>query len=105
MNKEISFTPDKDNIATVNGLKRHVVCAANRFPCGLVICGARHWDEIMCNVADRLGLRGGNEEQGFVDQWQNFMTREEAAQVALINKQPLREMVIKGDYLFSENLY
>lgn len=99
------FEPDKDNFLTVRGYKRHVVCAANRFPCGTVLLGARHWDAIMCDVATKLGLKGGNEEQGFIDQWQNFMTRKEASAVVLGNNQTLRETPIEGDILFSENLY
>lgn len=101
----MEYTPDKDNIATVNGCKRKVVCAANKFPCGLIICGARHWDSIMSAVADRLNIKGGNEEQGFIDQWQNYMTRDEARIVALANKQDLREPFNDGDIAFSENFY
>lgn len=99
------FTPDKNDITKVNGMDRHVVCAANKFPCGTIICGARHWDEIMCNVADQLGLGGGKEEQGFIDQWQNFITREDATKIVLANGQSLRETPLEGDILVSENLY
>lgn len=105
MNKERTFTPTIENEHLVNDIKRHVVCAANRFPCGLIICGARHWDSVMSEVADRLDIKGGNEEQGFIDQFQNFMTREEANRVATKNGQKLRESMIKGDIAFSENFY
>lgn len=101
----MDFTPDKDDITKVNGMKRYVVCAANRFTCGTIITGARHWDSIMCDLADKLNLDGGKEEQGFIDQWQNFMTREEATKVVLTNKQWLRETPLDSDILFSENLY
>jgi len=101
----MTYTPDENDFTCVNGTPRRVVCAANRFPCGLVITGARHWDDIMCAVADRLGIKGGKEEQGFIDQWQNFITREDAVTIVLTHKQQLREVPLEGDFLFSEHLY
>lgn len=85
---------------------RHVVCAANRFSDGLIICGARHWDGIMVAVADKLELdeRHGC-EQGFIDQYGHFITRTEAAQISKTNNQPMRDPIPNGDYAFSENFY
>lgn len=84
---------------------RRVVCAANRFPCGTVILGVRHWDRIMCDTADALSLAGGDEEQGFVDNLGNFISREEARDIALRADQIYRETGMATDELYSEHLY
>lgn len=95
----------------VNGnlYPRHVVCAANRFDHNgekLVICGARHWDSIMSKVVDAIGIDDRKEsEQGFIDQYQNFITRKEACIIALTNNQPLCEPLRPNDIAFSENFY
>lgn len=85
--------------------QRRVVCAANMFPDGVIILGARHWDPLMCAHSNLLGRRGGNEEQGFIDQWRVFMTREEAWIVA----EEANQIVYRGNWvegvLYSENLY
>ena len=85
-------------------MQRRVVCAANRFPDGVIILGARHWGPLMCEHANLLGRRGGNEEQGFIDQWRVFMTREEAWLVAVDAGQIIRDVGCSGE-LYSENLY
>lgn len=88
----------------MNSVQRRVVCAANRFQDGVIILGARHWDSLMCEHAKLLGRRGGNEEQGFIDQWRAFMTREEAWIVAVAANQIIRDVGCDGE-LYSENLY
>ena len=94
--------------------EQYVVCAANRHKeTGIVICGARHWDSIMCTVAEALELRGigrgGEWEQGFIDQYQKYLTREEAAKLVKQNKQELHGELVPevgiGNCLFSEHLY
>ena len=93
--------------------KQFVVCAANRHKeLGLIICGARHWDDIMCAVADALELRGigrgGEWEQGFIDQKGNFLTRDEAGTIVVKNNQPLHGDCVSylaPKHLFSEHLY
>lgn len=89
---------------------QRVVCAANRFPDGTMLIGARHWDTHMVEQAKQLGIRGGKEKQGFVDQFGNFLTREEAWKVARNNQQIIRlcsseTLEDEEGYLFSENLY
>ena len=87
---------------------RRVVCAANRFPDGLILCGARHWDSLMCAQATALGIKGGNEEQGFIDQYGVFMDRKEAMQVAKDAGQAIDiRFGCGGDELtlYSEGLY
>ena len=89
---------------------RRVVCAANRLPDGTLLIGARHWDTHMVVQAKQLGVKGGNETQGFIDQFGNFLTREEAWKVAREKQQIIRycssERVEDEDgVLFSEHLY
>ncbi len=59
----------------------------------------------MCQQANALGIKGGTEEQGFIDQWRVFMTREEAWLVA----EAARQIIYRGNWgagvLYSENLY
>lgn len=98
--------------------QRRVVCAANRVllsqPEGqtpavyAIALGARHYDPIMRDaIANAAGTaaewRGA--EQGFVDQWGTFMTREEALQVALAAGQRLYRCGGDEKRLYSENLY
>jgi len=91
-----------------------VVCAACKEPVsGLVICSARHWDNQMRLTYSALHMafkeRGtGRWEQGFIDQFGTFLTREEAMIVALAANQPIDiERGCGGDNvrLYSEGLY
>ena len=91
--------------------QRRVVCAANMFPDGTIILGARHWDPLMREQAETLqAAYAGFEdtigiEQGFIDQWRVFMTREEAWLVA----EAAGQIIYRGNWgagvLYSENLY
>lgn len=82
-----------------------VVCAALRHRrTGKVLCGARHYDQIMLQFIENGEYRDA--EQGFIDNYGNFLTRSEAYEIAERNNQfngrePPR---IKGK-LFSEDLY
>ena len=85
-----------------------VVCAAIKsIHTGLIVCGPRHFDPTMRAVMDVTGgsasySRG---EQGFVNQWGDFLTREEA--LAIVQKNGQKRRSCGGDTrrLFSENLY
>ena len=106
----MSFEPTDFNISLVHFkegeyLERHVVCAANRWPDGLIVLGVRHYCPLMHSSLDRMGITERAEEQGFVDQWGNFMTRDEALAVVKMTNQPLRTPYDKWDTLYSENLY
>jgi hypothetical protein len=93
-------------------IQRRIVCAAIRFPDGLVVCGPRHHNAIFF-AHDNLKQYGHctwcDVEQGFVDQQNVFLTREEAWHVAYTAGQIIRN--IDGDMrgshreLFSEHLY
>jgi hypothetical protein len=85
---------------------RRVVCAANRHHHSrLVICGARHWDKVMRAQAVALGTPSEEWDQGFIDQFGCWMTREEAWIVAANQNQIRRRCGGDGERLFSENLY
>jgi len=66
----------------------------------------------MVKQADLQGIRGGNEdeEQGFIDQYGNFLTRKEAWVIAKRQNQIMRYVGNQSsesvdDILWSENLY
>lgn len=95
--------------------KRRIVCAAYRFfKSGLeyIAIGPRHGDHVMrlhmeliCNV---LGEKPGvmDVDQGFIDQWGNFIDREEAFLIALKQNQILEKSGNTNSLeLFSEDLY
>jgi len=97
---------------TENGLVKPpstVVCAANKVQhngTDFLIVGARHWDSVMCATADALGIKGGNEEQGFINQYGEFLTRDEAMKIVKENGQTFNIERNQGDLtLFSEGLY
>ena len=86
---------------------RRVVCAANRYGDTLLL-GARHWDKQMHAQADAIGFVRANyerEEQGFIDQYGVFMTRQEAWDVAKAAGQIIRRVGGDEGCLYSENLY
>ncbi len=90
-----------------------VVCAANRNQYGDIVLGARHFDMTMHSHICILAIATGHEvedfiwEQGFIDQWGRFMTREEAMVWALKNGQVNRydDRSPVHEKLYSENLY
>lgn len=93
-------------------LQRRVVCAAIRAADGTLLLGARHYDRLMHQIigegAKRFANRNGD-DQGFIDQWGVYMTRQEAYQVASDAGQILypENCVngLDGPALFSEGLY
>jgi len=99
---------------TANGLvkpQRVVVCAACKMG-SIIFAGARHWDSVMRSQLDLLGGYDkmiaiyGKEEQGFIDQFGEFMTRKEALEVAIKAGQKINwERNGSKTGLFSEGLY
>lgn len=85
-----------------------IVCAAIRVD-NEIICGARHFDQVMYTKIDRKDeehrLKWRKAEQGFIDQFGNFLTREEAYIIAERNNQIINFIGYKGNKLFSEHLY
>ena len=84
---------------------RRVVCAAIRNEVYDVICSPRHWDSLMrAQVSCAIGA-WSKAEQGFVDQYGEWLTREEAWDVAEAAGQIIRRVGGDGGRLFNENLY
>jgi len=86
-------------------MERRIVCAAIRNGGYDIICAPRHWDSLM-HV--QVSLSSGNwkaAEQGFVDQRGEFLTREQAFEVAKAAGQIIRRCGGDEGRLFSENLY
>lgn len=84
-------------------IDRQVVCAANKYG-DLIVLGVRHHCPIMNKTLDLIGIDAFTKEQGFVDQWGNFMTRKEALLVLQTNGRWIRDEDY-SDELYSENLY
>lgn len=93
---------------SVKRVVRLIVCAAIKSKItGRVICGARHLDEVM---RDGITHGGGREEwrgaeQGFIDQFCVFVSRQEAWQIADTAGQIRRRCGGDDGFLYSENLY
>lgn len=87
-------------------MTRRVVCAAMRSAEGIVICSPRHYDRICHELHPHIAfLNWSGAEQGFVDQFGAFLSREEAWKVALEAGQIIRRVGGDGERLYSENLY
>lgn len=108
---------------------QRIVCAALRIEelddCGIkaIVIGPRHYDSVMQRAMDtyvwataephykELRRRWATAEQGFIDQWGNFLTRTEAWLIAFTAGQILRFVgnqnpkELMAQELFSENLY
>lgn len=86
-----------------------IVCAAIRLKDGIVVCGVRHFDELMRMSFEEMfpedparGVVGST--QGFVDNNHQFLTRGEAWKVAEAAGQIKGTPPCPGT-LFSEDLY
>ncbi len=97
-------------------LQRRIVSAANRFRLKtggfIVVPGARHYSPDMAAVIDLLEEQLDTrhvygEDQGFIDQWGEYHTREEALVIATHAGQinTIRQKGAPYDTLFSEDLY
>lgn len=95
-------------------VKPRIVCAANKYLISLgdasfeiMLIGARHWDSCMRDQFKRLVYKVDREteEQGFIDQYGKFYTRQEAFVIADENNQIIRRVGGDNGNLFSENLY
>lgn len=109
------MTEDND----LNEPMYRVVCAAVRTKQGLIICGARHNDNIMKGVVERIvslqlsaGILPDKEydlfrptEDGFLNNKGEFLTREEAWSIAEKAGQIRPHPSQKPGVLHSEDLY
>lgn len=98
-----------------NGIEKPqqvVVCAACRRG-DLILAGARHFDKVMISQIKAIDGKlspgaGNNFEEGFIDQFGDFLTREEAMDVAIAAGQKVdieRGCGGLSHMLFSEGLY
>jgi len=88
---------------------QRIVCAANTYNYNgevLIVPGPRHLDQTMRKLVKTLGLGLKEEiEQGFIDQWGNFLNRKEALEVAKRQGQCIRSIGYEPNQLYSEMLY
>lgn len=109
----------------IDNTKEYLLCAAIWFKCdeqpvhkpiniegGVVLCGFRHGDifaQTGMLVKHRIKLGITEEEQGFITSKNRFVTRKEAAEIALLQGQfkdnKEKEEVIRSHFLYSENIY
>lgn len=77
------------------------------YPTGLVFSGHRHGQCIYtkCAVTGLRDTESGESEQGFLTSKNRFVSREEALIIALRENQVLDLSQVRGDILFSEDLY
>jgi len=82
-----------------------IVCAAiKNKTTGVIICGARHYDPLMRHIISLMPDSQDwiSTEQGFIDQYGVFHSREDAHMIARRAGQIKAD---KRDKLFSEDLY
>jgi hypothetical protein len=75
---------------------------------GLVLCGWRHgciFPQIGGLVRERQELGIYEKSQGFLTSKNRYVEREEALQIALKNNQVLDLKEVRGNKLYSEDLY
>lgn len=74
---------------------------------GIVFCGHRHGQCIYtkCAITGLRDAESGDNEQGFLTSKNRFVTREEALEIALKQNQVIDITQIRGNRLFSEDLY
>lgn len=88
--------------------EQRIVCAALCNERRQIICGVRHYDQIMAeqiSISSRAGLSWYAAEQGFVDQRGNFFNRQDAWKIAVAAGQIKYPTTQDNDKLFSEHLY
>ncbi len=87
---------------------RRIVCAAIRHKNGDIIIGPRHFDSTMHKQIDQyklIHIDWRRAEQGFIDTWGDFLTREEALQRAVECEQMTEKRTYPPHKLYSEDLY
>ena len=84
-----------------------IYCCSSKQSTYITILGARHYDSWMISQIMDLKLRQNITElqQGFIDQFGNFLSRKEALQIAIRQHQIIRPAACTDTELFSEALY
>jgi hypothetical protein len=87
---------------------QYIVCAACQTSTGIIFCGARHWDMVMRSQAQAAGYKSHapRAEEGFINQFGEFLTRRQAMDVVNVYGQKV-DIVRNGSEteLYSEGLY
>ncbi len=90
-------------------LQQRIVCAANRREGNIIVAGARHFDDVMRSqirqMVTVLPKPWTGWEQGFIDNFGDFLTREEAWPIAEAAGQVIRNHDLHRGTLYSEHLY
>lgn len=97
----------KPNPDTESRREQVVVCAACRLGTTIVL-GVRHFDMFMCAQLQHLegDWTNDNTEQGFINQYGEFLTRQDALLIVQTNKQVFNSKRNGSKTkLFSEGLY
>ena len=84
-----------------------VVCAACRAVSNgkeHIVLGVRHFDRLMSETIETMGINDLDFEEGFITNKGRYITRQEAMQLAIANNQ-IRRIVSDDIQLYSENLY
>ena len=83
-----------------------IVCAACKIDTNgegenIVLCGARHWDNIMRVQARAMGYKTHAPEssQGFINQFGEFLTRKEALEIATVNWKLFNNLITYAESL------
>ena len=93
------------------GRPRRIVCAALRADDGELLIGIRHYSpDMLRQMKQRLDgakwKHRGDDDQGFVDQWGQWLSRQEAHALASANGQLIYQDNGPNDQkLYSEGLY
>lgn len=90
--------------------EQRIVCAALRAEDGEVLLGIRHYStDMYVNIDNRRDgdkfKHRSDKDQGFVDQWGTFLSREEAYKIAQKNGQLKYPEACHRERLYSEGLY
>lgn len=94
-------------------LNIRIVSAASRNELGEVISSPRHYDLFFHSIVRTLPkekqdlwyVKSSTVEQGFIDQFGNFLSRNEAWKIAEANGQIIRDHDKCPGKLFSEHIY
>lgn len=97
---------------------QRIVCAACKHKDGMIVLGVRHFDSFTHATLDLRKQIDPSEnwqacEQGFVDQFGQFLSRTESWVIAcaanqihrLVGGQVINDIGVEGTRLYSENLY
>jgi NADPH-dependent curcumin reductase CurA len=77
---------------SVGGVLKQIVAAAIKYPGDIIVCGSRHYSSAMKSQINPLKVSGAIKlsegVEGFIDQFDNFYTRQEAMAIVFCNGQP-----------------